>query len=253
MAIYHVNELLTSRSPAEGFIALDTNILIQLGDDTHQYYHPTTIFFKKVMLAKNFHFVYFIPTRLELREYFRRRFLTLFLRKNYQHGPCFIGGEGRVDEYCAEHPKIKTSYEDWESLNDHEIKEIRSRCFRDFKDLETGIQRWQQLSHMALANRLKVMDEKLVSLKICYKSLGDEDLFPETVKKPRWEDQERYVNDFAFSAQDAAILNMATTSGKIFGIMTNDIDFVQICQTDEVMSKISCYTFNPRLIDERTD
>ena len=248
MSVRHVNELLTDQTLQEGYLALDTNILIAVCDETHQFHGQTVSFLHKLVQAKNLQFAYFVASKIELGEYCRRRFLTLYLRDNYRNNFRFIGAGGSVDEYCRNHPKIQAPHEDHESLNDHEIKDIRHRCFHDFKDAAAGIQKWQQLSHMALAGQLQRGEERLASFKILYKSLYDTDLFPPGAPKPFWKDQEKFITSFSFSAADAAILNMAVSVDKIVGVMTNDIDFCEICRTSEIIDKVTCYTFSNRLL-----
>ena len=241
-AIDHVSKLFEADVPTGVFLALDTNILIQICDETNEAHAQTQDFFKKLKGTKSPRLIYFLASKLELTETFRRRFLTLYLRDRYRKGSDPVGGNGVFDAYCKAHPKLIPNADDDDLLTDREIKDLRKRCFQDFPSVTEGMKSWETLAGHALRARFRKMAQTLDSFGVRYQNLFDPNLFSEG-EGPRWQDQEALIINYGLSSSDAAILNMANSSSMIYGILSNDFDILEIFKAAGPVKTVRCFSF----------
>lgn len=242
MSVFHMRDL--GREYKGKYIAVDSNILIQLCDTNHQFHRTTADAVERCVNQVGVQMVYFVATKLELQDYFRRSYLTRSLRERVRSGQR-VGGKGNLDrlifgEMAALQPGSKADY----ILSDKDIKWLRTACFDDYDDSKDGIRQWQQICKLALGHTLTKLETVLSRAKIQYKSARDPEFFSQT-KPPEWADQNSLMVSWGLGSSDAAIFNMALTSPAIQGICTNDRDIVALCESAEFGGKFKCFTLLP--------
>jgi hypothetical protein len=234
--------------PQEGgtpLVGVDSNVLIALCDKTHQYHTGTREFFEKWHARRNGRAYYFIMSRLEVLEYFRRRAITLYLREFYAKGKDF--GMPRFDEMCRGLGPICCHMDDWVSLDDRQIKKVRSQFYDEMAaqsgTMEKARTYWKQLCGLTLNKRIHDVFAALEPLGIEYASLHTAGLFPKGTKGPSWDQQERIMIEHGMASADASILNMVNSSQALAGIITNDIDMFEFFRAGGAREGLRCFTF----------
>ena len=242
MTADHVNELLQDPK-VQSYIALDTNILIQLVDKSHNFHGPTINFFEKYRRkGGEAVFFYLLASKLELGEYLRKKSYTAWLTSTFSSGQSFLGNNSSFDTFCLDHEFVTSNSRPDEILTDRQIKELRVQCIRSAASTEEGLKIWENISQMALNSRYNQAYDTLKKLGITYKGFQDTDLFSEA-NRASWKEQEKLIQKFGLGSADAAILNMVNANQKITGLMTNDSDLVVIFDSHLVREGVKCYSF----------
>lgn len=218
------------------YIAIDTNILIQLLDNGHNHHASTKSFFEKARLKK-ISFIYFLASKFEAQEYLRKRkiadLVTYAMENDVQ-----IGDKHCFDEWY--HHRYADINKDNSFITDREIKDLRLTIIDSFENKVKGLKEWESFCRLALGKFN--FDKALAHYEISYKSLQDKDLFPEGSSYPKWEDQQALIVKYGLGSADAAILNMAFSCARVSAILTNDRDMTSIFHSHYDQT-IACYTF----------
>jgi predicted nucleic acid-binding protein len=247
--VLHIDTLPTLHLPADSYLAFDTNILIQLADDQHEHHRNTAAVIQAVHQRTRVRFVYFIASKLELQEYMRRSFFSRGLREKF-HDQSHIGGKGRADAFINDWVH-NHAHDPRAVLNDYEIKSLRELCLLDHPgDSRTAISRWKQVCQLCLG-RLPRVEETLARWGIQYVNIMDPALYGEKSQKPQWENQSKLMATYGLGSADAAILNMAMSTDKIVGIVTNDGDMIELFRSEVLPDRVCCFTFLRKFIDHR--
>ncbi len=177
----------------------------------------------------------------------RRSLFTKGLREKF-HQKGLVGGDGKTDTYINLWIQ-ENAHKPRAVLNDYEIKQLRELCLQDFGAKgNQGINMWKQICQLCLG-ALPKTEELLKKWGINYVGLYDKGLFPEGSVPPRWQDQEKLMTTYGLGSADAAILNMASCSEKIVGVVTNDGDMVELFRANVMPDRVRCFTFLRRYVD----
>lgn len=251
----HVRSLLDADISDGARIALDSNILIQMVDETHQYHRTTVGLIDSARRKKNLRFFYFLASKLEVLEYFRRLALLNYFRDFYQSGNS-LGGTGFFDQKYRELVS-NDGDQAFHVLNDFQIKSLRRDFLEDYAAAQGSFEKadhfWEQICRLALSKPLGDVDKKLTQADIVYASLQNRDIFPREDDPPTWKQQLDYMVRYGLGSNDAAIANMLVKAHGIHGFVTNDIDLLLFCRHFTEAQQLRCFTFVERFISSSTN
>jgi hypothetical protein len=232
-------------------LALDSNIVIQLCDDKHRWHESTKRFIADARERKSARLYYFLATKLEVLEYFRKRGLTLWFRNFYRTGHA-IGGSSQFDARYARHELFAPGCPDYEYLDDRSIKQLRKDFLIDYAAADMSLDKaqsfWEKACSLALKGSMKNVLKALDTHHLTYAGLDNKDLFDAGTHRPQWKIQEDHMIRYGMGSSDAAIVNMATHAKGLHGIVSNDIDVVEFVRNAKEAAHLACYTFIDRYV-----
>lgn len=219
-------------------IMLDANIIIAYLDNKHKL-HQKVYDRLSAKYVEGADFYYTQPCMLEVKNYWRRKFITETIEAHFAAGK---------DLYR----KFRKQYEDYrpalfknkDYLNEIEIKTLRATL--ENVAAGKGVQYWFEFCDLALAGRIQKFEETLLSqINLKYAKFNDDDVFPISNKEnwPKWEDCDRIVEKYGLATNDAAILNMANKGSGIDAFISNDGDMIFAIQNGALEATVSGYTF----------
>jgi hypothetical protein len=239
------SELYNVTIPEEKVILLDSSILLELCDFDHPNYQSRVRFFEQLIKNKNIQFRFLLATRLFVRDILRRRFLTDFLRSHIKRQVGYNSTTSAFDELVSRCIlRCQADVSGLSLLSDSDLSHIREHCFRSFSTLEEGIRQWQFICQIALGKKLELASDRLSALNIRYVELKDLGIDGERSRKPQWKMQEQLMLQYGLNSSDTAIVSLIEAADRIFGILSNAHDLLELLQLRGHLKDLQCFTFS---------
>lgn len=218
-------------------IMLDANIIIAYLDSKHKF-HDKVRNRLTARYVEGANFYYTLPCILEVKNYWRRKFITETIEAHLQQGKKLFS------RFQKEYNKYRTSLlANQDYLNEFEIK-----CLRGTLEAVVGgkgLRFWFEFCDLALNEKIQQLDQTLLKINLKYSKFDDDDVFPLSNKNnwPSWDQCDQIIEKFGLASNDAAILNMANKGIGIDGFISNDGDMVFAIQNGALNSSVFGFTF----------
>ncbi len=204
-----------------GYLAVDTNILIDLLDPETHSSQATREQISNI--ACHYKLIYFVSSLIEVMEHFRRQMLATYV----------AGDQIVADIGDSEFAALLSGWKEFNPITDRFIKESQIKSLRKkCQTISNNGKLWEELCTNAFTKQsFDLIETKSViknQYNLTYKSLQCQDLFKDASDRPNWDDQFKLMEKYGLGADDAAILNMALSNSKIKGIITRDKDILSV-------------------------
>lgn len=225
-------------------VLIDSDVLIELCDLDHPDYRSRLRFFSQLIEEKNVQFRFVLATRLYVRDFLRRRFLTDFLKAHVSRQVGLNSGTSSFEQLVSDRViRCQTDSSGLSVLSDSDLSVIRGHCFRSFPTLEEGIRKWQFICQIALGKKLEIVAERLAALNIKYVELKDLGVDNKQSRGPQWKKQEQLMVQYGLNSSDTAIVALLEAADRIYGILSNANDLLELLQLRGHLKDLHCFTF----------
>lgn len=239
------SELYNVTIPDGKVVLLDSSVLIEICDLDHPDYRNRIRFFEQLIQKKNMQFRFVLATRLYVRDILRRRFLTDFLKAHIRRQVGYNSVTASFDELVSRCIlNCQTDASGLSLLSDSDLSVIREHCFRSFPTLEEGIRQWQFICQIALGKKLEIVAERLSAMNIKYVELKDLGVDSDHSRKPQWKKQEQLMLQYGLNSSDTAIVSLVEAADRIFGLLSNAHDLIELLQLRGHLKNLQCFTFH---------
>lgn len=218
-------------------IILDANIIIAYLDSKHKFHTKV-----RQRLTKRYvdgaNFYYTLPCILEVKNYWRRKFITETIESHIQQGKKLFS------RFEQEYNKYRPSLQ----RNQDYLNEFQIKCLRGTLENVAngkGVRFWFEFCDLALNQKIQQLEETLLKINLKYAKFDDNDVFPieNKINWPTWDQCDQVIEKFGLASNDAAILNMVNKGAGVDGFISNDGDMIFAIQNGALNSSVFGFTF----------